>query len=147
MSSISKKSWIASFILLFFLLCVNACDKPDNKGKDTKEALKQQVETLWKARVSKDKKLIYSMVDKEYKKNVTEEQFMKKGDYQIMGGFEIMDMKVDEEKKSAQVNVKYKTMQMGYAFEPVIMENWLVEGGEWKVAYSMRKNPLTGKPY
>lgn len=143
----SRKRLFTLFPLAFlFLIVLSSCDTKKNNDTAREELLKQRIDKLWNARIATDKKTIYTMTDNAYRKKVSEEQFLRMGDYQVAGFYEIVESKLDPDKNTAQVIVKYKTMQMGYMLEPKIMENWLFENGEWKVGYSMRRNPFTGKP-
>ncbi|WP_156906775.1 hypothetical protein [Desulforegula conservatrix] len=115
--------------------------KPDDSALKT--ALELQVNKLWQARINHDMKTIYMMVDEEYKKTITEQMFLRKKEYQISGGFKVTSIDIAPDSKSAKVLVKYDAMQMGYKFEPEILEHWLFESGEWHVSFTKRKNPFT----
>lgn len=143
-----NKQSVVIGIVVFILIAIGVGSffYSGNKEEFSEAALKNNVEKLWNARINRDKKIIYTLLDDAYKKGVTEEQFLKKGDYQITGTYEIKEIKMDSDKKVATVTVKFKSMQMGYQIEPTILEHWLFENNEWHVGYSMRKNPFMNTP-
>lgn len=114
-------------------------------SKSDPTTLDPQVKKLWQARINKDMKTIYSILDTKYKSTISEEKFTKKNDYQVLGEYEVVKTEFSDDKKLAKVFVKYKTINMGYKLEPTIMENWIFENGEWHVGYSMRRNPFMPK--
>lgn len=139
-----KKLLLISGILLLAVIATSVffvIKKPDDSALKT--ALEIQINKLWQARIDRDMKTIYAMVDDEYKKTTSEQIFLRKKEYQISGGFKITKIDLAPDSKSAKVLVKYDAMQMGYKFEPEILEHWLFEGGEWHVCFSKRKNPFT----
>lgn len=63
------------------------------------------------------------MIDGEYKEHYRTNVSEKK-EYQISGGFKVTSIDIAPDNKTAKVLVKYDAMQMGYQFEPEILEHW-----------------------
>ena len=125
-----KRILTSLFLLSFLLVMVAGCAHVRNIDRTGKEALRQQVETEWNAKVDKKWGTVYDLTTEAYRKEVKRDSFINSANA-LIKSFDIREIKVLASGKDATVKVYFVIDYMGHDFKLSINEKWLLENEGW----------------
>ncbi len=128
-------------IVLIALAGLTAACSHMQPPANSREALDQRVEQLWKARMAKDNGAVYDLTDLTYQQDVTRDQFMQKTGFMALS-YEIQDIAIEGD--DALVKVVFETRKMAMKMKLNLREKWIFEQGAWRLDLTdmMSKGPF-----
>lgn len=118
------------FSLFLIVNILNACSM--FKTKPPKEALKERVEGLMKAKTTDDWGEYYTYLDSSYRKRVSKKEFTDMNRAMRFTKYKIESIDMDESGKTAVVKVKCNYNMMAFDFKDQLeIQNWVKEGSYW----------------
>lgn len=113
-------------------------------GGNTEEALRQQVQKEWDARVSGDWGTVYDLTTRAFKENMSKANFVGKSNI-IIKDFTVKDVRVLESGKEGESFVEYKMSHMGFDFDTKSKRKWVWEDGAWHMELPATFSPFKTK--
>lgn len=139
-------------------LVLFSCAMVQHPLPDSTDVLRARIRQLWQARVEQKWDTVYDLLDTAYQQKHSKEKFISKGDLKTVLEFTILDVKPapNSDQTSDQsgsempdyhahrflATIRFKIQKMGYTFNPVVEELWVLEKERgWVLA----KGVMTGK--
>lgn len=138
------------FILLFFLTGCNLMQGVQNTSPN-EENLRRRVSAVWQAKVDKDWKKVYSMLDKAAQKDMSPENYAASQSHFIAYSFSIAELNISDKGTGTSL-VVFKTTLMGMPFDISVRDNWVWEDNSWRLTmpkltpFSNPSHPVEGGP-
>lgn len=127
--------------LIALVLLPIACTHMQSTPNNSRAALEQRIDQLWKARMAKDHRTVYGLTDLTYQQAVTLDQFLQKPGFTVLS-YEIKQ--IDTQGDDAMVEFVFETQKMTMMMKLKMKEKWLFEQGAWRLDLTdmMSKGPF-----
>ncbi|TFH66304.1 MAG: hypothetical protein E4G90_04270 [Gemmatimonadales bacterium] len=123
-----RKNLLIVTVLLAFIVASVGCSASGGSEK----ALRKKVTQEWQAKMNMDVGALYDLTTDEHKKRVPRESFKYEPNVTLVG-FSIEKLEIVEEGTKALVRVDIKVKPEGFEFTFPTHEEWLWQGGEWRL--------------
>lgn len=112
-------------VFLIFTACAHLKANPKSE-----EALLQNIQMEWEAKVNKNWAAVYDLAVDAYKERIDRGSFVQRANINVQE-FSIKEVKIVEPGTKAMAVVDYKITQMGFSLNITAKEEWLWENGAW----------------
>ena len=133
--------YVCGCIFLVTAALFSGCAVTSSKLSES-DKIESRVYQFMKARNDGQWDVVYDLLDKAYKKEVSKKNFMRKSRAVGFGPYHIENIAIDADGKSAKVKMRSDFSMMGHTFtNAVSVQRWLLQDdGEWyKKADSFKK--------
>ena len=127
-----KRALTGLLLFAFMLVMVASCAHVHSIDRTGKEALRQQVETEWNAKVDKKWGTVYDLTTEAYRNEIKRDIFISRANA-VIKSFDIREIRILTSGGDAMVRVDCVISQMGHDFNMTITEKWVLEEGEWRL--------------
>ncbi len=127
-----KRILAGLFLLAFMLVMVTNCAHIRSIDRTGEEALRQQVETEWNAKVDKKWGTVYDLTTESYRKEIKRNIFIKRANA-VIKSFDIREIRILDSGVNARAKVDCVISPMGHDFNMNVTEKWVMEDGEWRL--------------
>jgi uncharacterized protein YceK len=135
-----KRALTGLLLFAFMLVMVAGCAHVRNIDRTGEEALRQQVETEWNAKVNKKWGTVYDLTTEAYRKEIKRDIFISRANA-VIKSFDIREIRILASGRDASARVDCVISQMGNDFNIAITEKWVLENEVWYLELTPRSLP------